>query len=289
MTGYCVPCVADTDCSTKGDPSQPVVAPVCIPFVDGGDPSALVPTVTGGGTCGCTDLSQCNGGYTCIDAGIAGRCGPACTYADGVDSCCANGFNWEYGYCPQFDKPYCNTFTGVCQGCLDDYDCTVADSTYCDGVKFCQLDGGYCYGCNSGDDCPAFPSQACTEGMDFYRPFSPVGKFCNTSCSSASQCPSDGGFDCILVDFSYQCLIVCVLGDDAGMGTVSDAGNPCPAYAPHCLTGGSTLDAGLGYCAQCGGDSINPDFTFCDAGNCPKTTGGSALCVYGSCTVTCYL
>jgi hypothetical protein len=66
------------------------------------------------------------------------------------------------------------------------------------------------------------------------------------------------------------------------MGTVSDAGPPCPAITPFCLTQGASLDAGLGYCAQCAGYSES--FT-CDAGACPH--GGSAFCQFPVCHLGC--
>jgi hypothetical protein len=272
-TGYCVPCATDQDCSANANPNQPALTPSCVLFPDGGYPNVTPPLLTGGGSCGCSDVSQCNAGYTCINPGPTGQCGPACTFANGVDSCLLpsdiqNGCPGTFG---SNVTPYCNTYTGTCQGCLDDYDCT---SLYCN-TPICQTDGGFCFQCYSGDDCTAFPDYACQGGL------------CGTVCSSAAQCPSDGGFDCISVFGQSKCLITCVMGDDAGLGTVSDAGNPCPADSPLCLTGGSNLDAGLGYCTQCDTGGRSGD-QYCDAGHCPNGFG-SAFCNLPQCNVFCFI
>jgi hypothetical protein len=131
-TGYCVPCNGDQDCTTP----QPTLTPTCILLGDAGFPGTSPALLTGGGVCGCDEISQCNAGYTCVSGGLAGVCAPPCTYAGGLDSCLLSDF--LFGNCPQYITPYCNTFTGVCQQCLDDYDCIGM------GCGVSQCDAGMC-------------------------------------------------------------------------------------------------------------------------------------------------
>jgi hypothetical protein len=116
-TGYCVPCIQDSDCTAGA--SQPWQTPSCIPFEDGGATSSYFPFVlTGGGQCGCRSTADCDDGLTCENPSDAGECVSPCTLIDGIDSCQ-----------PEFGTGFCNTFTGLCQQCLDDYGCTGIEST----------------------------------------------------------------------------------------------------------------------------------------------------------------
>jgi Cys-rich repeat protein len=233
-TGFCVACAMDTDCTANADPTVPYIRPSCVLYPDGGDPFTSPTQYTGGGQCGCSDTSQCNGGYACQNAGYYGTCGPTCTYANGIDSCSAN---YGFGNCPGYITPFCNTYTGACVGCFDDYDCT---SKNCN-QPFCS--NGTCVGCFSGDNCLTFPNNSCYFGN------------CQSYCSDNSTCPTDGGYACVQSPpyGNNQCMITCVMGDDAGMGTVSDAGNPCPADSPLCVTNSYSSDSTIGVCAQCFG------------------------------------
>jgi hypothetical protein len=115
-TGYCVPCLQDSDCTAGA--SQPWQTPSCIPFEDGGATSSYLPFVpTGGGQCGCRSTGDCDDGLTCEYPSDAGECISPCTLIDGIDSCQ-----------PQFGGGFCNTFTGLCKQCLDDYGCTGIDA-----------------------------------------------------------------------------------------------------------------------------------------------------------------
>ncbi len=112
VTGYCVPCTQDSDCTAAA--TQPWQTPSCIPFEDGGATISYLPFVpTGGGQCGCRSTAACDDGLTCQAPSGPGECVSPCTLIDGIDSCGA-----------QFGGGFCNTFTGLCQQCLDDYDCT---------------------------------------------------------------------------------------------------------------------------------------------------------------------
>jgi Cys-rich repeat protein len=281
-TGFCVPCLTDLDCTAKADSTQPYVAPKCL-SLDGGyvfpsSSTSYVPPAfaPGGGACGCDDPSECNGGYTCVPPGLltawhptptpplsfsptllTGTCAPACTYQNGIDSCNQALFAtspgpyqyWDYfGYLPPQALPLCNTFTGLCQECLDDYDCT---SRYAH-QPFCS-DAGTCVSCFSNDDCAGgIPGTTCQT------------PWCSIWCTDSSTCPADGGFACIQIPTvgNFACSIPCVMGDDAGMGTVSDAGNPCPAAAPLCISNSYSTDPTVGVCAQCLGVT---DTTTCQA------------------------
>jgi len=267
-TGFCVPCTMDTDCTAGTDPSKPTITPSCVLYVDGGNPNTFPALYTGGGQCGCSDTSECNGGYKCSNPGYYGSCGPACSYVNGVDSCTPQ-YSYYY-YCPNsyYPGPYCNTFTGNCQNCLTDYECT---SRYCN-TPFCS--NGTCVGCFSGDDCQTFPNNACNGGN------------CSNSCSDNSQCPTDGGYTCQQTPPYGQngCYITCTLGDDAGLGTVSDAGNSCPADAPLCVPNSYNSDSTQGICGSC---LSSNDTTNCDAGNCPNY--GYTYCYAPYCTMYyCY-
>jgi Cys-rich repeat protein len=269
-TGYCVACLLDSDCNGSADPAQLWVTPSCVLYPDAGNPNGSPAQVTGGGQCGCSDTSQCNGGYTCASPGYLGSCQPPCSFANGIDSCTpvkSHPSECNSGYSP---PPFCNTQTGSCQQCLDNYDCT---SLTC-GQPLCV--NGICLACLTGDDCQAyqsFPAYACQANA------------CGPSCTDVSQCPSDGGYSCIAgpPNGGNACLSSCVLGDDAGLGTVSDAGNPCPASAPLCISNPYASDPTAGICSQClsAGDSLN-----CDGGGC--VNGGSQYCDGLTCTGACY-
>jgi hypothetical protein len=257
-TGFCVPCVADTDCTAVEDPTQPWITPSCLAYADGGAPNTNPPLPTGGGICGCSDTSQCNGGYYCstsYPAPSSGACTPACNLPAGA--CQQAPYN---GSCPNNYQSYCNTYTGQCQSCLDDYDCTGRNC----GTPFCS-DAGTCVGCFTGDDCQSFPNNSCYYGS------------CNNYCNDNSNCPTDGGYVCAPSPYygNNTCQIQCVLGDDAGMGTVSDAGPACPSDAPFCVVNPYGSDSTVGTCGSClyWGDSTN-----CDATTYCGSCGGYAYC-----------
>jgi Cys-rich repeat protein len=276
-TGFCVPCVADTDCTATQDPTKPWITPSCLGYVDGGAPNTNPPLPTGGGICGCSDTSQCNGGYYCstsYPAPTSGNCEPACNVPAG--ECQQPTYN---GACANNFQSYCNSNTGKCQSCLDDYDCT---GLYCN-APFCS-DGGTCVGCFSGDDCTTFPNTACNYYYDNYGQPLPYGS-CSSYCYEDSQCPTDGGYTCIQTPNYYgsTCLITCIMGDDAGLGTVSDAGNPCPTDAPLCVPNPNTADPTTqGSCAP----NFPCDWSVCSQGMSSCSPG----CGYGYCEnwYTCY-
>jgi hypothetical protein len=273
-TGFCVPCVTDQDCTANADPNQPYVNPKCV-LCDGGyvaPPNAQFPYnykgppfFPGGGRCGCGTTSDCNGGYSChlvldhrrypLQMLVPGTCGPPCTYANGLDSCAPElpyGTDFSPSLPPPVQLAFCNTETGSCQQCLDDYDCTNTYLSYCS-------DAGFCFQCRSGDDCAgAFPNNSCDQG------------FCEFYCIDSSACPTDGGYACFQgpVDGGIGCFIACVMGDDAGLGTVSDAGASCPPSSPLCVSNPHASDPTVGVCAQCWGAQ---DTTSCQP-------NGSLLC-----------
>jgi hypothetical protein len=221
-----------------------------------------------------TGYCECSGEYAWLSPGVTGTCEPACSYQNGVDSCFSQ---WDYSTCNTGVTPYCDTYTGQCRQCVDDYDCiNIGCST---NEPFCNLDGGYCEECRTGDDCP-LQKPSC---------FFPAYNWCSTYCESSLQCPSDGGYQCFPVyDYSeVGCFIPCLPGDDAGMGTVSDAGPPCPTNMPFCVSnvngGSNVLDAGIGICSQCLGSS---DTLNCDAGFCPSGDCGEQ-CSVPFCTISC--
>ncbi len=217
-TGYCVPCVQDSDCTANA--SQPLSTPSCVDYPNGEPAPWLYPSfATGGGRCGCRATSDCDDGRTCQDPSDAGECVPPCTYVEGVDSCIFSFDSYDL---------FCNTFTGLCQECLDSYDCTGF------GAPICSQ--GTCVECMNASQCPAD------------RPGCGFGT-CG-DCNTVADCPADGGFTCATYDESdahTRCLLPCVAGDDAGLGTVSDAGPPCPAASPFC----TTSDQGQSWCSEC--------------------------------------
>lgn len=268
-TGYCVPCAADSDCTATQDPSKPWIRPSCVLFADGGNPNTSPTLNTGGGLCGCSDTSQCNGGYACQNPGYYGTCQPTCNVTNGIDSCTPTSF--YNGSCANGYTAYCNTYTGQCQSCLDDYDCT--------GLGCYQpicSDGGTCVGCFTGDDClvtNVFNNTTCL-----------AGNCTNYGCTDNSQCPTDGGYTCTTDPTgNANCIITCVLGDDAGLGTVSDAGNPCPTGTPFCVPNPYASDPTLGTCGNC---LSAYDTTNCNADAC-GACGGYASCIWYA--YACYL
>jgi hypothetical protein len=235
-TGYCVPCGADPDCQSSAEPKS---TPACAPFAGGINPFAAG-LVTGGGLCGCTQTSQCDDGLACGNAGLYGRCAQACTYVNGVDSC-----NGSQRFCPDFaNTPYCNTFTGGCQGCLSDHEC-IGSVRSVGGffgntvpTPFCDPAATTCVQCTSATQCPDYAPN-CTHG------------FCGF-CQSNADCPS-GGWQCLNSLGSNQCEIPCVPNS---LEMPTDAGNSCPAALPFCANIRPCFFCGeTSKCAQC-----RPDF-----------------------------
>src|SRR5262249_23238141 len=138
-TGYCVPCSGTSDCYTP--PNGPAVTPTCVLYPNGSDPSSGLPT--GGGQCACADTSDCNDGYGCWNAGLSGSCQPPCTIVNGQDSCTPYR---EYSDYPPPVDPFCDTYSGACVQCHDDYGCTNITVEYVNGL--------YVY--------PAFPAPKCS-------------------------------------------------------------------------------------------------------------------------------
>jgi hypothetical protein len=241
-TGYCVPCAADLDCLS---PAEPRSTPSCATFPGGENPFAAG-LQTGGGTCACTSTSQCDDGFACTNAGLYGRCGQACSYQNGVDSCAGS-----QTFCPSFaNTPYCNTFTGACQGCLTDQQCVgtvgsalgfgnAVSTALCDPVT------STCVQCTDASQCAVYAPN-CTEG------------FCGF-CRSDLDCLS-GGWACVNTFGSAECELPCV-GDSKEMPT--DAGILCPAALPYCaLIKPCFFCSGHSKCAEC-----RPDFpSDCPAG-----------------------
>jgi len=126
-TGYCVNCTSGSQCSPDAR------TPVC---VMGGFDAGLH---TGGGTCGCQTNSDCGDDLICLSGGPGGYCTAPCVYDGGFDSC--------YG----FDE-LCNTFTGTCAGCLDNYDCLGAGVAG-NPTPLCDQDAGSCVACLTKSDC----------------------------------------------------------------------------------------------------------------------------------------
>jgi hypothetical protein len=222
----------DSDCTTNS--SQPIAAPSCIPFPNGsfstndGSP----PLATGGGQCGCASTASCDDGLACYTPSSPGTCQAPCSFVDGLDSCVDQFLTHPEA----FPGPYCNTFTGACQQCLDDYDCTgTLSGPNAWAAPICDS-GGKCVQCIQASDCPG-DLPGCAAGVCGF-------------CSVDQDCPS--GFTCsaFYPNGLLRCLAPCVPGDDAGMGSVSDAGPSCPSALPYCV-GSAAAVSGKGWCSEC--------------------------------------
>ncbi len=84
---------------------------------------------------------DCPGTEACLN----GSCVPSCVFDAGFDSCDAMSYHGPFAYEDRVD--YCDTFTGTCVGCLDDYDCSPGGR--------CQPGTSVCVQCLSDADCPA--------------------------------------------------------------------------------------------------------------------------------------
>jgi hypothetical protein len=247
-TGYCVPCVGDSDCAVNA--SQPITRPNCVPYLDGGAPPSnfVGPTLaTGGGQCGCTSTASCDEGLTCADPSTPGACQAPCTFVDGLDSCL------------QSSHAFCDTFTGLCQECLRDFDCTnISGAPNNLAFSSCAPDG-VCVQCTDSSQCPA-NLPGCSSGPP--DPFNYIPQGTCGFCKSSADCPSNGGLVCARFKEhgGTQCLSPCLLGDDAGMGSVSDAGAACPAALPYCVQAAFARSDAGSWCGECRGDGD------CDAG-----------------------
>jgi hypothetical protein len=231
-TGYCVPCGADLDCRSGAEPRS---TPSCTAFPGGANPFAGG-LLTGGGLCGCSDTRQCDDGLACGNAGLYGSCTGACSFANGVDSCAGS-----QRFCPSFAMtPYCNTFTGACQGCLSDHDCLGTSGSVGFGnavaTPICDPVATSCVQCTSPSQCPV-QAPNCTQG------------FCGF-CQNNADCSS--GWQCVNTFGSNQCELPCV-PDSQEKPT---AGSSCPAALPFCANIQACFFCPTtSICAQC-----RPDF-----------------------------
>jgi hypothetical protein len=247
-TGYCVQCRANVDCSGWS------AVPNCLRF-DGGFNDVEFgnqPTATGGGICGCVDTQSCLNNQTCgplVDwAGL--ECQAACSVSGGPDSCTSGGYAAQA-------MPFCDSWTGLCRGCLADYSCTGTTSSW-NGIStpWCEPDSGVCIQCSDSSGCPG-NLPGCSSDPNT------LGA-CGV-CASPDDCPADSGYLCLRAETSStvpirQCVIPCVHGDDAGRGTVSDAGLPCPTALPYCVDDGQIQATVCGQCRYGSND--------CDSGYC---------------------
>ena len=221
-TGYCVGCATSSDCS------QSAGVPVCTAAPDSGFPFA------GDGTCDCTATSQCNNNNMCSNNsfGFGQFCAAACTYDGGTDSCGGLGSTTT--------TPLCNTFTGACVTCLDNYGCTNGGAGYDRLATHCLLDAGACVQCFSSSNCGATTPgcQASTLTCGF--------------CDNQADCPADAGIP-------YQCeptpfvtgTSLCVVGCTPDGGSAQ-----CPAAQPLC-------DPAAAVCVQCELDGDCPAHRSC--------------------------
>jgi hypothetical protein len=277
-TGYCVPCSSDADCYASS--TAPAIAPSCVLYANGNDPASGLPT--GGGQCGCSDTSQCNDGYACWNPGIGGTCQPACTVENGQDGC--NPYR-EYAYYPPPQDPFCNTWTGACVQCLDDYGCTNTSSQYVNGLYFygsvptpiCSPSGN-CVSCFTDADCPA-NAPNCTDGFCGY-------------CRTSADCYEDAGFTCINLEndpqyYASQCFLSCVPDSN---GNPTDAGNACPSGYPYCGTVAIYTSypnyVSYSFCSQCRQDSQPPNYRY--YGDCNNNLPPNAYYGYCQQNGTCY-
>jgi len=121
----------------------------CIPRCDGDAglscarafPSLPICDLVSGLCVGCRSDSDCPGTETC-DHGV---CISSCVFDAGFDSCDAASYHGPYA--DEYRVDYCDTFTGTCVGCLDDYDCSPGGR--------CQPGTSVCVECLSDVDCPA--------------------------------------------------------------------------------------------------------------------------------------
>jgi hypothetical protein len=248
-TGYCVQCRAEVDCSGWSE------VPNCQRF-DGGFNDVEFgdqPTATGGGICGCWNTLLCFNNQTCGPvSGWSGlECQTACSVSGGPDSCTSGGYVAQ-------STPFCDSWTGLCRGCLADYSCTGTNSSW-NGISTptCELDSGNCVQCSDSSGCPG-NLPGCSSDPNT------LGS-CGF-CATPDDCPTDSGYLCLSVGTSTvdirQCVIPCVHGDDAGRGTVSDAGPLCPTALPYCVD----VDAGQILATVCG--QCRHGFNDCDSGYC---------------------
>jgi hypothetical protein len=229
-SGYCVGCAQDSQCQSPATPH-------CVPFADAGiDAGASFGTV--GGVCGCSDTSQCNDGNTCdtFDFSLApgvGECVPACQRDAGFvfDNCGLQGASGGF----------CDTFTGVCFPCLDNYDC-INFSVFGPPQNICVPDAG-CVECLSFSDCPAA------------LPGCEVSQYRCGYCDTLADCPPDAGvtYACSPAFGSSQSQCVVACSADGGA-------SQCPSGRPLC-------DVDAGFCAEC---LKNSD---CAKGCCNMTNG----------------
>jgi hypothetical protein len=249
VTGYCVQCRGDIDCS--GSPE----VPNCLRFGDGGTNDIEFggqPTATGGGICGCAGTPFCWNNQVCgaVPDWDGPECQAACSVTGGPNACTSGGYAAQA-------TPFCDTWTGLCRGCLADYSCTGNVSSWNGATTpSCELDSGTCVQCNGSTDCPANLPGCSSDPATFGA--------CGF-CATTGDCPPDAGYACMRLSlgdnvFVSQCALPCMPGDDAGQGTLSDASAPCPAALPYCISD-SRLNGSV--CSQC-----RPLARDCDAGYC---------------------
>jgi hypothetical protein len=249
-TGYCVACAQDTDCYSQ--PGAPVITPSCVQFAGGTDPGSGEPT--GGGQCGCDNTSQCNDNWACWYPGLGGTCQPPCTVVNGIDSC--NPYRQSIYDDPPTD-PFCNSWTGACVQCLDDYGCTNVLVNNVGGLytypgflaPICNS-AGQCVGCRGDADCPA-SAPNCTQG------------FCGF-CTSNAQCYGDAGFTCMFFNGTYNAGTCAITGCTGDSNEIANGGTPCPTGLPYCMQSEICTNqcTYTNICAQCRQDYGPPSYRY---------------------------
>jgi hypothetical protein len=270
QTGYCDNCVQDSDCPMAPDGGASAT-PTCVSYPNGNEPQSSEPV--GGGECGCSATTDCNDGNACWLPGILGTCLPPCTLVGSVDSCNPPQLSSPPGPWTTPLEPFCNTLTGGCVECLDDYDCTNQGripATDVGSVVGYQSGGGWyvgpfgdqgglaaprcapsgrCVGCLSNADCPT-TAPNCILAATLDNPAPSSGGFCGL-CRSDVDCLQTAGFRCLELNNWWagfgQCLIPCV--PDANEQP-TDAGNTCPSPYAWCTTGSNAVGT-YSVCAQC--------------------------------------
>jgi Cys-rich repeat protein len=220
---------------------------------------------------GCASDSDCPGTEVCN----GGICVASCVFDAGVDSCAADSPHGPFAYDDRID--YCDTFTGLCVGCLDDYDCSPGgrcqpgtsvcvqclNDADCPGNPFvyanfpiCETDAGICGNCLQSSDCYPLGLAACSD------PFEP-DHCTDDGCldgPTASNCPAPLACSSGLCGCSSDSD--CLVFDSGVVPTCVHSGNYVPA------------DAGPLVCG-CDATSVCPDGEICD----PRlgTPGGACV------------
>ncbi len=273
VTGDCVECLDDTECSgnmATGDAGAATTCDEarheCVRCLDDADCM--------GGVCK-VDMSS-SSGNVCVECLVNENCGGDRPICDTATNECTASCTSD-AEC-RGDKPVCNTSRNLCVECLDSSRCTDSTATQCNlssnecveclddapcaaTNRICDLAQNTCVECQADAQCAARPDAATL-------PYCEVEDKTCVGCLNDTQCTDSDTSRCNPV---LHTCVGCTSDSQCENGQLCNAFGACVDCLDnaHCTTSpvGPLCDTATGRCAEC----LNPDSSECrtdDAARC---------------------